>query len=46
MSYLVEVVNVECAECGLISNCLEGWRAFRPAPSLYWYYLCPTCAEG
>jgi hypothetical protein len=44
-SDLVEVVSVECADCGLISNFLDDWEAVYDDVFGYWYYLCPACSR-
>jgi len=41
---LVEVVNVECSDCGRISNDLTDWECLENEEYGYWYYLCPECA--
>lgn len=43
--YLVEVVSVECAECGLILNDLEDWECCYNDIFDIYYYLCPECAN-
>jgi hypothetical protein len=42
---LVEVVNVECSGCGLISNNITGWECLEDEIYGGWYYLCPACAS-
>ena len=42
---LVEVVNVECTRCGLISNDLTGWECCYDEDFDNYYYLCPECAR-
>jgi len=45
MSYMVEVVNVECLGCGLVSNWVKDWECIYNEEYDYWYYLCPKCAN-
>ena len=40
---LVEVVNIECSYCGLITNDLTGWECLYNEEYGYWYYVCPKC---
>lgn len=41
---LVEVVNVECSSCGLITNNLTDWECCYNEIFGCWYYLCPNCS--
>ncbi|GAH75835.1 unnamed protein product [marine sediment metagenome] len=42
---LVEVVAVECAECGVISNDLTDWECRYDEVYDNYYYLCPECTD-
>ena len=42
---LVEVVLVECCDCGLVSNDLTDWECIYNEIYDVWSYLCPECAR-
>jgi hypothetical protein len=39
---MIEVVNIKCFECGLISNDVSDWLPEKLSDGKYYYY-CPEC---